>query len=251
MTMRYWGPIRALGGGAILALLVALIFPSIRDTVFDESVREEVFLQAIPFFGAFVCVLLLYILLITLVVRRYNGRIPVRTYNPIESLFIIGIIVGVTMLFNPFSFVFYKYAFVVSLFSLLGFILWSHMGARNPRTTAELPKFTIVHHGAGLVIALLVAAFVATNLITANRPQEPYGERQRLWNTFSEERKAEIRAAAESDFNTVEMPFILLYSLFPAAFFYFGVREVAASAISQGSTKKNADAARIGAASPS
>src|SRR5689334_5568693 len=122
MNPRYLTPIKRLGGVAIGAIIFGIIFPFIRDSFPNERVREGVLFQAIPFFAFFVAVLFIFILSIVLVARRFGGVVPRRTYNGIEWTLIAGIVFGVIFLFQPISFVPYRYGFLLLLVSLLSFI---------------------------------------------------------------------------------------------------------------------------------
>jgi hypothetical protein len=235
---KYWSPIKWLGGAALIALVIAIVFPSVRDTIFSEQAQSAVLIQAVPFFAAFVCILLLFILLIVLVAKRFNGKIPHRMYSGVEYTLIAGILSGVVFLFQPFTFVAYRYGFLLVRGSLLGFILWSHVVGRNAKSDLNLPKYIAVNQLAGLIALVAIAGLLSSWIISNNQPQEPYGERQRVWNSYSDERKAEIRAAAHADFNNVEMPFVVIFSLFPSALLFFIMRELSAAMTGEGSTRE-------------
>ncbi|MDX2160025.1 MAG: hypothetical protein SF162_01745 [bacterium] len=226
---KYWGPVRVLAPVVIIAALFALIAPSITSGIADERVRNGVLIQALPFFGAFVAVLLTYILLIFLIALRFNGKIPNRTYSGVETVLIVGILGGVVLLFQPIHFVGYRYGFLLVLGALLSFIVWSHVIGRSAKADVRLPRFTGVQQAAGAAAFVVIAVLIAGLVINTNAPREPYGVRERVWNTYDDARKAEIAAAASSSFNTVEIPFVIAFSLVPAALFFFIVREAAAS----------------------
>src|SRR5690606_30291897 len=112
---RYFTPIKWLGGIAILLFLFACGFANVAPSLVSEQVLNGVLFHAIPFFAAFVGILLLFILLIVLVALRFNGKIPGRTYKGMEYVIIGGIIFGVICLFNPWSLVPYRYGFLLLL----------------------------------------------------------------------------------------------------------------------------------------
>ncbi|MCK6576960.1 MAG: hypothetical protein L6Q98_02515 [Anaerolineae bacterium] len=223
--MRYWGPIRALGGWAAIMGIIGFLFPSLRESITDETARNGVLLQAVPFVAFFIAFLLLYALLIVLVARTYNGRIPNRAHNPILSVLIAGILLGVVLLFQPLHIVGYRYGFLLLLVSTFGFILWSHVVPKSARLDMNLPKIAVLQHVAGLIAGAAILIVLTTSAISANTPVEPYGVRQRVWDRYDDARKAEIRDLATSDFNNVEIPFLILLNLFPAVLIYFAVRE--------------------------
>ncbi len=221
---RYLNPIKWLGGIALLLFILAALFSSVAPGLVSESTRSSVLFQAVPFFMAFVGVLLLFILLIVLVALRFNGVVPRRTYSGLERLAIIGILFGTVCLFNPWSVVPYRYGFGLLLISLLAFILWSHVAP--PRPALELAPLKRSQQIGGLLVGLVVLVILTLAAVSSNAPSAPYGLRERVWNSYSEERKAEVSAAATQQFNTVEMPFLLLFNLFPAALAYLVVREL-------------------------
>jgi hypothetical protein len=223
---KYLGPIRALGGAAIIAVLIGLLFPPLVGSLASETVRNGVLFQSIPFVAFFVGILLLFILLIVLAARRFDNRIPNRAYRPIETVIVAGIVVGVVMLFQPFAFAPYKYGFLVLLASTLLFILWSHVVPKSAKADLTLPPIGTLAHIIGAAAGIAVLVFLVSSAAATNRPQAPYGERERLWNTYDDARKAEIAAAAEADFNNVEFPTLILMNLLPGLLVYFAVREV-------------------------
>ena len=112
---KYLSPIKRLGGFALLFLIIGLVFPSLSAGIGDERVRDGVLIRAVPFVAFFIMVLLLYILVIVLVARRFNGKLPNRAHRPIELMAIAGILCGVVFLFQPFFFVSYRYGFLLVL----------------------------------------------------------------------------------------------------------------------------------------
>jgi hypothetical protein len=228
MSSKYLGPIKRLGGIAIILCVFAFLFSVVGSSVFSEETRTGVFINSIPFISAFIGILLLFALLIVLVAKRYNGKVPVRCHSAIERTLVIGILFGVFFLFQPFSIVPYRYGFLLLLLATLAFILWSHVVPAGARLTFGLPPLNGRQHLIGGIAALVVIVVMSVGLISLNAPKEPYGIRDRVWNSYSDERKAEVAAAATSDFSSVEIPFIILLSLFPAAVVYYAAREIGA-----------------------
>ncbi len=228
MSSKYIGPIKWLGGIALGAFVFAILFPIIAGAVLSEEARKAVLINAIPFFAAFVGILLLFILLIVIVAKRYNNKIPTRCYQGVEYTIIAGILGGVIFLFQPLSFVPYRYGFLLLLASTLSFIVWSHVLPRSARTEANLPALGSKQHLAGGIAALVIIVVMTVGIMSINAPKPPYGLRERTFNSYDDARKAEVASAAISNFNSVEIPFLILFSLFPAAAVYFIVREVTA-----------------------
>jgi hypothetical protein len=123
---KYLGPIKWLGGIALILFAVALVFGPLTSGLPEET-RRSVLLNAAPFFATFVGILLLFILLIVIVATRFNGKVPGRTYQSVEITIILGIVVGVICLFQSWSNTPYQYGFSLLLISTLAFILWSHV----------------------------------------------------------------------------------------------------------------------------
>jgi hypothetical protein len=236
MKSKYIGPIKYLGGSAIIAVIISLIFPSISAALLDEETRTAVLIQAIPFVAAFIAVLLTFILLIFIVALRFNGKIPARTYVPVERTIIVGILAGVVLLFQPFHFVGYRYGFLLLLVSLLTFIVFSHVVPKGGKV--EAAPFTSTQHIIGAVAGLLVLAALTYSAVSVNAPREPYGLRQRVWDSYDDARKAETAAEATSTFNNVELPFLILMNLIPAAAAYFLIREVSSAVVSGGQERQ-------------
>lgn len=224
---KYLGPVKWLGGIALVMFGIALLFPAIRDSLFNEEARSAVLVQAVPFFGMFVGILLLFILLVIVVAMRFNGKLPYRAYRPVELTIIAGILVGVALLFQPLHFVGYKYGFLLVLASTIGFILWSHIVPRSAQHDAALPPITPVQHIIGMVVGIAIVAALTYSVATLNMPVEPYGVSRRVWASYTPERQADISAQVVSDFRNVELPFLLIFNLFPAIALYLLVREAA------------------------
>ncbi len=57
-------------------------------------------IKAIPFVAIFVSIVLVFICLIVIVAVTLEGKVPLRSYRPIEYLLIAGILLGVVGLFQ-------------------------------------------------------------------------------------------------------------------------------------------------------
>ena len=84
-------------------------------------------LQAVIFLAGFLVILGLYIVLIRRVSKRLSDNISGARFGRIERILILGIVVGVIAMFQPWLFKAYTVGFIVLLLSTLGFILWSHV----------------------------------------------------------------------------------------------------------------------------
>ena len=223
-TSKYWGPIKWLGGIAIILAVVGFLLAQIIPTLPVETQRV-VIIQSLPFVGIFVAILLIFILIIVMVAMRLNLKVPHRTQRAIELTIIAMIIGSIIALFQSWNIVGYNYGFVMLVLSTLGYILWSHIVPRNPDEDAVLGGFQQRSNIVGAVVAAVVMLLLVYSLATGATPQEPYGERQRQWDRWDEDQQAEVRDAAWADYYAASVPFFVLYAVAPGLIVFFGVRE--------------------------
>lgn len=84
-------------------------------------------LQFLVFIVGFIAVLLLFIRLIQISEKRLGGRLPRRRHGVIEGVIIAGIVIGILMIFQPFTLALFEPGFLLLVFSTLAFTLWSHV----------------------------------------------------------------------------------------------------------------------------
>jgi hypothetical protein len=226
LSSKYINPIKWLGGAAVIIVVLGQLFTPFSNVFLSEETRNGVLVRSIPFVTVFIGILLLFILTIALVALRFNSKIPARSYSGVEYTIVLGIVIGVVCLFQPWSIVPYRYGFILLLGSTLGFILWSHVTPSSAKADEDLPPLTSKQHIIAGLAGLVVVAVLTWAAASTNAPQAPYGVRERVWNTYDEARQAEIASTAISTFNTVELPFLLVFNLFPASLVYFVVREL-------------------------
>lgn len=89
-------------------------------------------MNALYFILGFLVILGLFIAFIRWVSGRLSYKIKAARFTQIERLIIVGIVLGVVSMFQPWLFVGYKYGFLVLLFSTLAFIVWSHITPAPP-----------------------------------------------------------------------------------------------------------------------
>jgi len=231
MPKKYIAPIKYLGGAIISILIFGLvIFDPLTEQFLSAETRDSVLVSAIPFVAVFVSIILAFILLIFMVALRFNGKIPRRTYRPVEKVIIAGIIGGIACLFQPWQIVSYNYGFTLLLGSTLGFILWSHVNPRSNKDATGIAPFSNTHQIIGAVVGLVILVGMMAVLVPSATPAEPYGYSQRQWDRgLRDEQKEEIKEAAENTFRTFTLPFLVFFSAFPAAAGFFISREVAAT----------------------
>lgn len=227
MFHRYLAPTEILGVAALLVFIFGRVFNAATSDKVEKG-EASVLVQAIPFAATFITIILIFILLIFIVAIRFNGKMPYRTYRPIELLIMGGIAGGVFALFQPWEIVSYRYGFLLLLISTISFILWSHVTPQTAKSGENLPSFTSLHHivGVGVGVMILIAT-VTLVFSTFEEPKEPYGESERRWGFMRDEQKTAIAANAQHDYDYTRYS-IFAMLLLPAAAGYFIGREVAA-----------------------
>lgn len=83
--------------------------------------------QFFVFIAGFFVILLLFVRLIQLAEKRWNGKIERQRQRRIEWVIIAGIILGIAMMFQPWTVALFEPGFLLLLFCTLAFTLWSHI----------------------------------------------------------------------------------------------------------------------------
>jgi archaellum biogenesis protein FlaJ (TadC family) len=96
--------------------------------------------QFLVFIIGFFVVLLLFVRLIQLAEKRWNGKIERRRQSRIEQVIIAGIILGIAMMFQPWTVALFEPGFLILLFSTLAFTLWSHIIPRPAPAEAKVQE---------------------------------------------------------------------------------------------------------------
>ena len=123
---------------SIVFLVLGLIArPLISNLATPDQMAKNVLLNAIPFILIFISILLVYVTIIIIVGNLLNNKISERIYKIIDYILIAGIVLGVLSMFQPWSLQVYKYGFMVLLFSVLGYIIWSHT---TPKRESQLEE---------------------------------------------------------------------------------------------------------------
>jgi hypothetical protein len=224
---KYWGYIRGLGGSALIAAIVGALFNVVVRPLLPETVQNEVIVTAVPFIAIFATIILLFIMSVALLGVRFHLNVPARTHSAVEYTIIASILVGVVALFQSWSIAPYTFGLGLLLFSVLAFIVWSHIAPRSKREDATLPKFSSRATTTGIMAGVIVAALVFGSFAASSVPKEPYGVRQRQWNSYNDERKAEAREAAVQAYRTAYLPFFVIYGVLPGLVVFFLTRELA------------------------
>ena len=112
---------------AVMLVLGLLAGSFINSRMTEEQLVDNVFINAVPFVLIFVAIILTFIAVIYVVASMLDNNISLRAHRIIEQILIVGIVLGVVGMFQPWLFEGYKYGFVLLLISTLCFILWSHI----------------------------------------------------------------------------------------------------------------------------
>jgi hypothetical protein len=119
----------------------------------------------------------------------------------------------------------FEFGFILLMFCTLSYILWSHIVPGSRAVDVGLLPLGTRHHIIGLVAGLVVVLVIAGGLAALNQPKEPYGMRQRQFDTLDEEQQLAMADEADDDFTFIEIPFLVFVALFPASIVYYVTRE--------------------------
>ena len=122
---------------AVLLVLGFLANQYISTTMTEEQLADNVFINAIPFVLIFAAIILGFIAVIVVVASMLDNNISPRAHRIIEQILIVGIVLGVVGMFQPWLFEGYRYGFVLLLISTLCFILWSHITPKRELVQEE------------------------------------------------------------------------------------------------------------------
>jgi hypothetical protein len=123
---------------AVLLVLGLIANQYINTTMTEEQLAENVFINAVPFVLIFAAIVLGFIAIIVVVASMLDNNISARAHRIVEQILIIGIVLGVVGMFQPWLFEGYKYGFVLLLISTLCFILWSHITPKRELVQEEV-----------------------------------------------------------------------------------------------------------------
>jgi mannose/fructose/N-acetylgalactosamine-specific phosphotransferase system component IIC len=126
-------PLKLLIAAAVLIALSFIATPVLSSWVPDLQSSKNALLLALPFLMVFVPIILLFMALIVFVSKILHQRVPERAYKSIEYVFIVGIVAGIISMFQPWTFLLFKPGFFILFGSLLGFMIWSHVGMKRER----------------------------------------------------------------------------------------------------------------------
>ena len=126
-------PLKLLISAVVMLALSFASRPVLGALVPDLQTSKNILLLAVPFLLVFVPIILLFMAVVVFVGKILHQRIPERAYRSIEYIFIVGIIVGIISMFQPWTFLLFKPGFFILFGSLLGFMIWSHVAMKHER----------------------------------------------------------------------------------------------------------------------
>jgi hypothetical protein len=91
--------------------------------------------QAASFFTVLAAILSGYICFIAFMSRLLGGRVPDRLYVFLERLFVVGILLGIAGMFQPWMPVFYPLGFLLLFAATWIFTLWGYVAPRSARAS--------------------------------------------------------------------------------------------------------------------
>jgi hypothetical protein len=128
---------------AVLVVFGVVYDRFILTTIPEQQQIDNVILTAVTFISIFVAILLVYIFIINLGSQIFSGRISQKVYKPVNLILIAGILLSILMMMQPFSIFLYRISFPVLLFSLFGFMFWSHIRPRKfPKEESDKSEMT-------------------------------------------------------------------------------------------------------------
>ena len=133
MKIRPLIPLKLLIAAAVLLALSFAARPVLQALVPNLESSTNALLLALPFLLVFVPIILGFMALIVFVSKLLYQRVQERTYKVIEYVFIVGIVLGIISMFQPWTFLLFKPGFFTLFGSLIGFMIWSHVAMKQER----------------------------------------------------------------------------------------------------------------------
>lgn len=127
---------------AILLVLGLIAMQVMPNVVTEEQMARNVLLAAIPFILIFAAIIIAFMSLVWYASSKLSGRIPEKSYRPVEYLLMGGIVLGIILMFQPWVFEMFRIGFFMLLASTLGYILWSHVRPKG-ESQDEVPSIPV------------------------------------------------------------------------------------------------------------
>jgi hypothetical protein len=83
--------------------------------------------EALLFVAGFVVIILAFIFFVATISKFFGEKIPKGIYSFVELIIILGILLSIVGLFQPWLKIIYTYSFTALLASTIAFMIWSHI----------------------------------------------------------------------------------------------------------------------------
>ncbi len=120
----------------LIISICVVVFLQVLNRVLPSLVDPTIG-DIIGFITTFGTVLLGGAFFLAFVAANINGKIPRRLHTTVELIIIFFLVVSVICMFQPISIDIYSHGFNLLMFSLLAFIVWSHLVPKMPSEEAE------------------------------------------------------------------------------------------------------------------
>lgn len=120
----------------LIISICVIVFLQILNRVLP-SVLDPTLGDIVGFITNFGTILLGGAFFLAFVAANLNGKIPRRLHTIVELVIIFFLVVGIVCMFQPISIDIYSTGFNVLMFSLLSFIVWSHLIPKMPSEEAD------------------------------------------------------------------------------------------------------------------
>lgn len=120
----------------VLAALSVAVSPVISGLP-DKTKIDNVLLTGVPFIGLFIALVLAFIWAIHQLALRLNGNISPRLHGIIENGLILGVVIGMIGLFQPWEIAGYQIGFHILLACFVFFNVWSHITPKTVQREAR------------------------------------------------------------------------------------------------------------------
>jgi hypothetical protein len=120
----------------LIISICIVVFLQILSRVLPSMVSPTV-ADIIGFITTFGTILLGGAFFLAFVAANVNGKIPRRVHTIVELVIIFFLVVGIVCMFQPLSIDIYGTGFNVLMYSLLSFMVWSHLIPKQPGQEAE------------------------------------------------------------------------------------------------------------------
>ncbi len=124
----------------VLGIIALQIVPNV---VPEERMARNVILAAIPFILIFASIIVAFMSLVWFAASKLSNNIPEKIYRPVEYALMVGIVLGILLMFQPWVFELFRVGFLMLLLSTLSYILWSHVRPKSSEGPDDLASVSV------------------------------------------------------------------------------------------------------------